>query len=1079
MARGNRQDLYLQVSGDIVGLRQAMAAGRTVVNEFSGTAISVIEEVEKEFAKLGSSGLPNLKQVEQSYTASFKRMSDSARNVLNASTPQAAVQIIDASAARQSAEQATAQAAGLRLVAEAASRADAATGGTDRATRAYAAAAATAALGAEEEARALREQAAVLGNVEQQLGVTGAAQRRAVAVNGQARAGYQQLSYQLGDVATQYASGTAATIIFAQQSGQVIQAISLITGEAKGFLGLLGGPWGILVSSALVVLSPFVGKILEGDDALKKETKSLEDNAAKAAISAQAKEAFGKTEAGVIADVRALTEEIDKQNDSLKTNAERMNIRAKQDLENGQKARDQIAKDLAAARKQLAEARNAPAINAGTAGAATSQAAVTFAEGKVRRLEARLKKIDETIAAANAARLATQKDLAGEAAERANDPLAQIKRQYEGPDGLIEQAKKRATAEEVVNGTLTRQLTLLQRQQKIDTDAAQKRLSEAKRTDRTGPVTAFQSPVAGGRVTGNFGEKRSDHTHQGVDYAVPVGTPVRAPASGTIDVAGARKGYGNAIYINFGGGTTARFGHLSKFNVKPGDRVEAGDIIGYSGGAAGAEGSGRSTGPHLHYEVRQNGRAVDPRKGKFRTDVGAAGDDATRRAEQAARKAEVEADRKTQNADAYASLLSRAKEDQLRLERSRVVSISEAAKLDIDAVDAARADVDRAAQKGVELDKWTQGEADAVKAVAASAAALQTQAILDRKRIALAQQQFEIDQAALDDKGSMLRLESDLAATASDRRKIARQLLKIEQDQVELALRNQIAAEQDPERRGILERRLEQTPREYELKGQKLDRDDVDPLQSYGQGLKNATGDLNEAFKQVEADGLRSLEDGLVGVITGTESVASAFKKMAGQIIADIARIIVQKMILNSVGGSLFGLPFKEGGKVPAYADGGIPGYAGGGVPFVDQGLIRGPGDGRSDSILALVGGHRPIRISNGEAIVNERGVRKHWALIDAINKDRLPKFADGGLVAPAGFMPRLPSIRGAQEAMRQNSRLQLDANVTVNAGPEFDARMERVSLRTVGATAEPIMAGAQSRTMKKLQRRDLPGGWG
>jgi len=93
------------------------------------------------------------------------------------------------------------------------------------------------------------------------------------------------------------------------------------------------------------------------------------------------------------------------------------------------------------------------------------------------------------------------------------------------------------------------------------------------------------------------------------------------------------------------------------------------------------------------------------------------------------------------------------------------------------------------------------------------------------------------------------------------------------------------------------------------------------------------------------------------------------------------------------------------------------------------------------------------------------------------MNDNRLPAFATGGLV---GAMPRLPNVQSAANDVygRRADRMQLDANVTVSAGPEFDARMESVSFRTVSATAEPIMAGATSRTMRKLGRGDLPGGF-
>lgn len=103
-----------------------------------------------------------------------------------------------------------------------------------------------------------------------------AAAARSGAAAGQQRAGFQQLSYQLGDVATQYASGAKASVIFAQQSGQVIQALQMVSGNAKGVLGVLAGPWGIALSSALVVMTPWVAKLWEGGEAAKKAKEEAE-----------------------------------------------------------------------------------------------------------------------------------------------------------------------------------------------------------------------------------------------------------------------------------------------------------------------------------------------------------------------------------------------------------------------------------------------------------------------------------------------------------------------------------------------------------------------------------------------------------------------------------------------------------------------------------------------------------------------------------------------------------------------------------------------------------------------------------
>lgn len=104
--------------------------------------------------------------------------------------------------------------------------------------------------------------------------------------------------------------------------------------------------------------------------------------------------------------------------------------------------------------------------------------------------------------------------------------------------------------------------------------------------------------------------------HPGIDIAVPVGTKLIAPISGTVTHAGNDDpgGYGAWVEITSTDGTVIRYGHLSSVGVSNGDQVSPGTLLGLSGGAQGAEGSGNASGPHLHFEVHSSagGPAVDP-----------------------------------------------------------------------------------------------------------------------------------------------------------------------------------------------------------------------------------------------------------------------------------------------------------------------------------------------------------------------------------------------------------------------------------------------------------------------------------
>jgi murein DD-endopeptidase MepM/ murein hydrolase activator NlpD len=112
-------------------------------------------------------------------------------------------------------------------------------------------------------------------------------------------------------------------------------------------------------------------------------------------------------------------------------------------------------------------------------------------------------------------------------------------------------------------------------------------------------------PVSG-PVTGAFGETRPGHIHAGIDIAVPIGTPVRAAASGRVAIAGWVGGYGNYTCIQHSGSLSTCYGHQNSIGVSVGQSVSQGQVIGASGN------TGHSTGPHVHFETRINGSPVSP-----------------------------------------------------------------------------------------------------------------------------------------------------------------------------------------------------------------------------------------------------------------------------------------------------------------------------------------------------------------------------------------------------------------------------------------------------------------------------------
>ncbi len=139
-------------------------------------------------------------------------------------------------------------------------------------------------------------------------------------------------------------------------------------------------------------------------------------------------------------------------------------------------------------------------------------------------------------------------------------------------------------------------------------DTALNRLDVVKESATALP---FGNPAPGRAITSRFGNRMDPFLgrpalHTGIDFRAETGADVKSTGAGRVTVAENSGGYGNMVEIDHGQGVSTRFGHLSAILVRAGDRVEAGDVIGRAGS------TGRSTGPHVHYEVRRNDTPVDP-----------------------------------------------------------------------------------------------------------------------------------------------------------------------------------------------------------------------------------------------------------------------------------------------------------------------------------------------------------------------------------------------------------------------------------------------------------------------------------
>jgi len=161
-------------------------------------------------------------------------------------------------------------------------------------------------------------------------------------------------------------------------------------------------------------------------------------------------------------------------------------------------------------------------------------------------------------------------------------------------------------------------LALKKRKNKPQTKASQKATLTPIKQHHVNPsadhITSFIKPIEGARLSSNYGYRhhpvlKRAKFHKGIDLAAKKGTPILAPADGIVIVAQPAGGYGNYVRIRHPGKVETAYAHLSRYHakLKVGLKIAKGDIIGYVGN------TGRSTGPHLHFEVIKKGRHVNPR----------------------------------------------------------------------------------------------------------------------------------------------------------------------------------------------------------------------------------------------------------------------------------------------------------------------------------------------------------------------------------------------------------------------------------------------------------------------------------
>jgi LAS superfamily LD-carboxypeptidase LdcB len=859
------------------------------------------------------------------------------------------------------------------------------------------------------------------------------ASRALVNSQGAVRSAMQGVSYQVQDTFTQLSMGANVFQVVAIQGGQLAGQFSNLEGKAGNFARFMIGPWGLAFTAALLVLGPLTKGIGEMGDATDKAVDKLKKDAIETDITAKAKDRFAHSVQGLTLALRDQDKALKDSAESERSAAERSNIAAQRKRNEALEIRRTTAAKLAEAEADLD--------NFSLTGGATGTAGLQnqARSDRVTALRAQSAAARAAVTEAERQLNGTRVDLAAERAAISIDPVRAVTKLYDDRiTALKNQQREEARLGRQVGAASEDRLRQLEAEKRAKVKLAQESQSSANRKGNNNQlgreitVADARSIVAsiGGRVTSGLRSTADQERIYADKLAGRHKGPVAKP--GTSD-----HERGKAVDVAYGPGIS--IASIREAFAKQG--VSLRQIL------------------------------DEPAQRVFHVGFGKKGPSR----EQVADRAETARQKLISDDISYT--------DQERAARQRLIAAtrkSADSEEEKENATAEGAEVERTATRTKIADqlsakKITGAQADQLNELNEATYTQRLQNILVDRATRTIDRQYETAQGDLQSRVAILRINQDMATTAAERRRIGQQILEAEQELRRQALERTRDTSQDPKAVQSAKDELGRLPKVEEAEKRQFDQQPIGQLDEYRKRLRGTTDDMNDALQGVAVQGFGALEN------AGSQAIGSAvtnlFKlrgvagEVVGGVISDLARLAIQKAIVSAIGGGFFGLA--GGGEI-----GGLPGFAEGGSP---GGLISGPGTGTSDSILAILGGGKgAIRVSTKEFIVNAAATQKNLPLLKAINSGRVTGYAQGGYLSspsiPNLTAPSLPRVTGMGN---RRDRLQLEGNIRVSPTKEFDARMEDLSMRTVGAAAEPIMAGATSRTMRRLSRPDLPGGIG
>lgn len=794
-----------------------------------------------------------------------------------------------------------------------------------------------------------KEVAAQTGNWEKSLDKSDASfKRMGQSLNsvGQYKQGMQQLGYQIGDVATQMASGTKASIIFAQQSGQVIQAIQLMAGETSGFLKFLGGPWGIALSTAAIIISSFAGKLFETGSEVDKLVDKMRKQAQQARDQEAANKIWERSIEGVTEAIREQTKAQEKLTQTPRSELVEQRDTAQKRGTDAFLLMSKLVKSqgeltVAAERAQ----RQVDALSGGLMTEA-SASALSAAQLKLAGLQARLKNVGLLIAQQKANMKEAATNVRGLDAqlgkldvEAAFDPATKAAQALEQAEAdLLAQRRAGTISQEQYNAKLRD----AKQAYKDATDEAKK---ATKAVGEFGKQVSFDEAASIARSAGftvNSAQRSTERQRE--LYNDPKvnrpGNPVAVPGTSAHEGANGKW----ALDIQITADVTPD--KIRKAFASQGVRLTK--VFKEAG--------------HYHVEGSRS--------------------EAARAENIAQREADRAAERKQEQDQNFAGQSERLNAQMLDAQMELVTGIQAQADFAGKQLDAEQQRYETQLKADVEDHRLTDKQAELLVERSRQVTAVRKANLEQRTKLRLLEDQNRTLQQESEFKIEGLRYADEIARTQDAHRKIQLEIIdalyKQREADLKLAKAKALAAQEYGEADRI-QGQIDQLPIQQGRDVARAERGTMSPLEAWMDGVPKSAAEMNEAYQAIAVGGLDALADGLAGVISGTQSLGDVFKSVAQQIIADIARMMIRMMIMRammSMFGGGGGLGVTDAGATLSTTSLMPSGLNLGGLLSLlpslgaaNGGLFQIGGRGGVDTNVVSINGRPSLRVSAGETM--------------------------------------------------------------------------------------------------------------